>query len=142
MSLSDRVVEPKGHWIAPQSTAEDVAHSVVATWQDIHAALSPIIGERGVTALYDRSLGLSTLSTPWLTRVRSTSRTEMDLAALHAVLLEHGVAEAAHVGTALFLSCQGLLSGLLGAALADRLLGPVWKRHCAAAAPPAGKASP
>lgn len=141
MSLSDRPVEPQRHWIAPQAAAEEVADSVVATWQDIRAALSPVIGERGVTALYDRSLRLSTISTPWLARVRSASQTEMDLDALHAVLLEQSIAEAAHVGSALFLSCQGLLSGLLGAALADRLLGPVWSSHSDDVEPSAGGAT-
>ena len=127
MTFSDRAPRPGKHWVAPQATAaEVVADSVVNTWQDIQSALSPIIGVRGVTALYERSLLLAAASMPWLASVPRGSPTEMDLAALRAGLLERGLPEAAQVGNAVFLACQGLLAGLLGANLADRLLAPVW----------------
>lgn len=126
MKLSDRPLKPGRHWVAPQATATEVADSVVTTWQEIQSVLSPVIGVRGVTVLYERSLRLAAASVPWLAGVPRCSQTEMDLAALRAALLERGIADAAQVGNALFLACQGLLAGLLGATLADRLLGAVW----------------
>ena len=53
-------------WPAPlagrltsDEAAPEVADTVVAIWLEIDQALHPIIGHRGVAALYDRSLNLT-----------------------------------------------------------------------------------
>ena len=104
--------------------AGQVADLVEAAWQQITAALAPVIGQRGVGALYRRSLHLASASHPWLAAAQAGS--EMDLAALRAQLVQRNATEAAAAGAALLLSFHGLVGSLIGPALSGQLLGGVW----------------
>ena len=46
--------------------AGQIADTVVAVWRRVDAALLPIVGQRGVAALYKRSLHLANAAHPWL----------------------------------------------------------------------------
>ena len=109
------------------ASAGQVAEVVDSAWQQIAAALAPVIGLRGVSALYKRSLHLATASHPWLAAAQGGgSLAEMDLAALRAELVRRNGAEAAAAGAALLLSFHGLVGSLIGPALSGQLLGGVW----------------
>jgi hypothetical protein len=99
-----------------------IAAAVAASWQSIDAALRPIIGARGVAALYGRSLALAGSRHPWLVACRPRLLETLDTAALQEALLMQTAAEAGAAGAALFTALRGLLDSLIGAPLSTRLL--------------------
>ncbi|MDB5856989.1 MAG: hypothetical protein JWQ76_678 [Ramlibacter sp.] len=109
------------------ASAGQVADMVDSAWRQIVAALAPVIGQRGVAALYKRSLHLATAPHPWLAAAQDVgSLAEMNLAALRAELVRRSGTEAAAAGAALLLSFHGLVGSLIGPALSGQLLGGVW----------------
>lgn len=103
-----------------------IAGAVVATWQAVDAALAPVIGVRGVAALYGRSLYLVRSAHPWLAALHQGPLTEMDLDLLAAALAQqHGASAAAGAGDQLQ-SLYQLLDSLIGPTLTGQLLGPAW----------------
>jgi hypothetical protein len=125
---------PKGqHWPAPLGHRLDagaevgqVADATLAVWQEIDQALSPIVGTRGVAALYNRSLKLTAAAHPWLAGTSSSTLNAVDPAVLKAALLQQTAVQAAAGGGALFETFRELLASLVGAALTERLLRSVW----------------
>ena len=105
-----------------------VADAVVATWRDIEAAMSPIIGRRSVAVLYLRSVHLSNPDYPLLAGARDSAYADMDLDGLKAVLLQQTPAGAAHSGGMLLQMFYELLTSLVGLSLTEQLLRPVWAR--------------
>lgn len=120
--------------------AEQLADVIVAVWRDIDEALHPIIGHRGVAALYNRSLRLASAAHPWLTSGHPDALAAIDVTALRADLLQHTPAEAAAAGAALFRSFEQLLASLVGPALTAQLLQSVWNQS--AVSPPAQDITP
>ncbi len=116
--LADRVTDG--------ANAEQVADVIVAIWLEIDQALHPIIGHRGVAALYNRSLHLTAVAYPWLAIDQPAVTAAVDSSGLRAALVQQTVAEAAVGGSALFQTFHELLASLVGASLTDRLLGSVW----------------
>jgi len=112
--------------VPADANAEQLAHAIVAVWRDIDLALNPIIGHRGVAALYNRSLRLAAAAHPWLTNGHADALAAIDVTALRADLLQQPAAEAAAAGTALFHSFEQLLGSLVGPALTAQLLQSVW----------------
>jgi hypothetical protein len=113
--------------VASDADAPQLAEAVGALWLEINAALHPIIGQRGVAALYHRSLALTAPARPCLAPLLApTLPASLDPAALQAVLARLDAAEAAATGCALFDTFRALLASLVGAALTDRLLHAVW----------------
>jgi diguanylate cyclase (GGDEF)-like protein len=96
---------------------------MVRTLQEISARVTPVIGRRGVAALYARSLCLSAAAHPWLARAHDSSLAELDLAALRSVLAHQSRAEAAVAASCLVQTFGSLLTGLIGYSLTTRLLG-------------------
>src|SRR5687768_5876591 len=94
-----------------------VADSALSTWRGIEAALSPIIGQRGVAALLGRSLQLTSATHPWLPQADT-------VAAVHAALLQQTAPDARAAQAALLQTFRDVLSRLIGASLSDRLLQP------------------
>ena len=120
---------PLSHRVTAGEHASGIADAVVATWQEIATALSPLIGERGVAALYKRSLFLTANKHPWLASAYEGLQGPMDLPTLNAVLSQQTPAFAAAGGTALFQTFYELLTSLVGASLTERLLRPVVDVH-------------
>ena len=50
---------PLADLVSDGADAEQLADAIVAMWLEIDQALHPIIGHRGVAALYNRSLHLT-----------------------------------------------------------------------------------
>lgn len=111
-----------------------LADAAVSQWQAIEAALAPIIGNVGVAALYHRSLYLSLKAHPWLEPERSPDVPGMDLPALRALLAGQDAAEASEAIATLLCTFMDLLASLVGASLAERLLGPLWAQRPAGTA--------
>lgn len=115
------------------ATAGQVADAVGAIWLEIDQALHPILGRRGVAALYTRSLKLTVAAYPWLGPGYQRSLSVVDPAALRAAIAEQTGTEATAGATALFKSFHELLVSLVGASLTDRLLRSVWDHSSGAA---------
>lgn len=95
----------------------------MALCAEIGAALTPIIGSRGVAALYKRSLFLTSREHPALLDLQENLLiTEMDLAPLMVVMTPLSDAEAHLVGGALLIAFYELISSLVGPSLTERLL--------------------
>ena len=119
---------PLADRVAGDASAEQIAGAIVAVWQEIDLALNPIIGHRGVAALFNRSLYLTATAHPWLIVGHQGATAAIDPSALQAVLARQDAAEAAAGGIALFQQFRELLASLVGAPLTDRLLQPTWAR--------------
>ena len=103
-----------------------LADAAVSQWQAIDAALAPILGNVGVAALYHRSLFLSLKAHPWLDHERNPDVPGMDLPALRALLAGRDAADVSEASATLLRTFMELLASLVGAPLAERLLGPLW----------------
>jgi hypothetical protein len=115
---------PKPATAAPviSGDAVQVADAAVSSWRSVEAALSPIIGKRGVAALYQRSLFLARAAHPCLASVHEGALQPGEFAALHAVLVQEPATNAAAASRALLETFRGLLANLIGEALTERLL--------------------
>ena len=102
--------------------AAKIAADVIAVWHEIDGALHPIVGQRGVTSLYKRSLHLTSPAYPWLVGLQDDIQATMDLAALQSVLVRQSSADAAAAGGDLLQTFHELLASLVGASLTERLL--------------------
>ena len=110
---------PKG------ASAEQIADAIVVIWSDINQTLHPIIGFRGVAALFNRSLNIAAATYPWIAERRSGALAELDSSALKSALLNRPPSEAAAGGAALFVTFHELLASLIGSTLTEQLLRPV-----------------
>jgi hypothetical protein len=125
----------------PEPGATDtgpVADAIVAEWNRIDAALHPIVGRRGVAALYQRSLKLTLPAHPWLAEClagHTGLMADIDTGILHRLLMQQSAAHAAEAGNALFQEFRNLLASLIGSSLTHRLLRGIW------GPPPAGTPS-
>lgn len=105
------------------SADRPVVTAALTQWSSVVAALSPIIGLRGVTALFHRSLKLRQAEHPCLAPVRIDVQQPDALAPLETALLEGSEATAAAAHEALLKTFVDLLGALIGPALAERLTG-------------------
>jgi len=128
-----RAPAPLNGRVKDATDAEQLADAVFAVWREIDQALHPIIGHRGVAALYNRTLKLTAAAYPWLAMEQRGIPAAVDPAALHAALVQQTGAEAAAGGNALFHSFHQLLASLVGPALTERLLRSVWTPSSGAA---------
>ncbi len=103
-----------------------IASDIVAICSEIDAALSPIIGQRGVAALFKRSVHVASLSHGWLTPVHAGAATNNDSAGLAVSVGQQTPAEAAAVGGLFLQTFYELLTTLIGPSLTERLLRSVW----------------
>lgn len=106
--------------------SQDVVASIIAICQDIDGALTPIIGPRGVAALFHRSLHLAGQGQPSLAAVHPGTPTVMDLGPLRVQLSAQSPADAAAAGALLLHTFHELLGTLIGTSLTDRLLRSAW----------------
>ena len=109
-------------------------------WQEIDAALTPIIGNGSVVVLFMRSLHLIELAHPWLSGLHQDVKAGIDLAGLKSVLSQQDSEAAAVAGGELLQTFYELLASLVGPSLAERLLHSVWDDP--PSGPPAQDTSP
>jgi hypothetical protein len=113
---------PLENRIEGNANAVDVAAAVVTLWQEINAAMRPIIGQHGVIALFNRSVQLTAVAHPWLLGVRQESDSELQFSVIADRFSQQDAATAKSGGDALLLAFHQLLSALIGASLTERLL--------------------
>ncbi|MES2226711.1 MAG: hypothetical protein V4540_02945 [Pseudomonadota bacterium] len=123
---SDGIAAYLEHGAGAAADPARLAEKIVATCRAIDDALSPIVGHRGVAALYRRSVHLASEAHPWLARAHEGTPTALDLAPLAAVLAQQSGAQAVAGGTLLLQTFHSLLTTLVGPSLTERLLRPVW----------------
>ncbi|MDB5999781.1 MAG: hypothetical protein JWP52_1480 [Rhizobacter sp.] len=127
-SPEQRRIQATVAWRAGHRTEPaDIADAVVATWQDITVALTPIIGSGGIAALYQRSLYLTSPAHPWLADQHKGVAAVMNLAALKTAIAAQGRESAGAAGVALLQTFHELLTTLVGPSLTERLLRSVWE---------------
>lgn len=112
--------------IPPDADREQIADAIVVIWLEINQALHPIIGHRGVAALYNRSLKVAAREFPWLGEGHQGVLAAVDASALKASLLRQPPEVAVGGGIVLFITFHELLASLVGASLTDQLLSAVW----------------
>jgi hypothetical protein len=112
--------------VGNSASAAQITEAIVSIWQEVDAALRPIIGQRGVAALYKRSLYLTASTHSWMGGVHETSQAAIDLGSLRSALARQSSDAARAGGDALLMNFHELLSTLVGPSLTERLLRDVW----------------
>jgi len=110
----------------PAPNSGTAASQLTAIWLAIDIALRGVIGPQGVAALYSRSLGLTARCHPWMAVACGSQAAGMDLAVLESEMVQQPLAEARDSAATLLQVFEDLLASLIGSALAERLLRPVW----------------
>jgi len=111
---------------AESGDARRIADAAVAVWRAVDAALYPVIGQRGSSALYKRSLHLASAHYPWLEAAYGGALEPGDFASLAAALAQQTPVQAAAAQDALLQTFHDLLADLIGRSLTQRLLQAVW----------------
>jgi hypothetical protein len=113
------------HRFPEQSDSAAISGEFARVLQDIRNVLAPILGNRGVAALLQRSLHRASMQFPWIAETLAGDDL-VDLPALQASLAAHEPA-AARAAVECSLECfHALLTSLIGAPLTERLFVPVW----------------
>ncbi len=110
----------------PHADGHATALAALAIWRRMAAQLEPVIGARGVDALFRRALHLTGRQHPWLATagVRGSSATSLDHVQLQ--LAAQQAAQATEAAQALLTGFTELLATMVGDALVNRLLAPAW----------------
>ena len=106
--------------------AGQLGDEAAATWCAIDGALSPIIGARGFAALYQRSLSLAQAEHPWLAPNQEVALQSGAHETLRQVMALQAADEATVAASRLVQIFKDLIARLIGSALSERLLQPVW----------------
>jgi hypothetical protein len=108
---------------------DQIAELVVATWRDVFAVLSHIIGHRGVLALFERSLHLQRVQFPWLSSSEVGAGGSDPIDNLREALSTQSALICIAAHNAVLESFCDLSSNLIGTSLTERLLDTVWDRN-------------
>lgn len=120
-------------WAGDSPDSSAIAEAALLTWSRVSGRLEPVIGIRGVDALFDRALHLTCKTYPWL----ATANIEDDavtpgmppltnLTNLRLRLADREPKLAEEAGHILLVTFTVLLANLIGESLTERLLAPVW----------------
>lgn len=130
---NSRLTAPLTHRVAEDADSRQIAAAINALWTDIETALQPIVGRRGVAALFKRTLHLAAARHPWLAPLKPGSDDAIDLGQLTALFAAQPPSRAGEAGSALFEIFRELLATLIGAPLSERLLQTAWSNSSSAA---------
>ncbi len=117
------------HQAVNGAEASTIAASITSTWRQIEQALRPILGARGVDALFKRALFLTKDRFPWLDEAFAAVEASGGHGALDILglaLSRQSAATAAAGGGAFLSTFHGVLVSMIGATLTERLLQSVW----------------
>jgi hypothetical protein len=123
---SSQLAAPLAHRLTQGADAIEAAEALAAVWREVDLALQPIVGRRGVVALFNRSVHLTAAVHPWLAAARQDPAAELDVDALKSLFGRQGAAQAVLCGNSLLQSFRQVLATLIGASLSERLLRPAW----------------
>jgi hypothetical protein len=119
--------QPLANRVGPDADPQQIAAAVLAMWEEIDDALTPIVGPQGLVALYGRTVHLAAAQHPWLAGRDKGVLTHTDPAVLKSVLAQRSSADAAVGGNAFLNTFHELLASLIGPSLTTRLLRSVWE---------------
>ena len=100
----------------------EFAAGAASTWRAIDAALSPVIGQRGVVMLYQRSVHRASAPAPCLQVLRDEAMLLGDFGPLQALFTALPITEAIAANDNLLQTFYDLLASLIGPLLTERLL--------------------
>lgn len=113
--------------VAEDANSRQTADAIGAMWADIESALQPVLGQRGVAALFKRTLHLTATRHPWLAALKAGSAdSAVDMVELTEFLAQQSPNVVIEAGCALFAIFRDLLTTLIGDRLSDRLLQAAW----------------
>ena len=118
--------QPLSNRVGGDADPAQIAAALLAIWEEIDDALTPIVGPLGLVALYRRSVHLAAAQHPWLAGRDEGLLTDTDPAVLKSVLAQRSSAEASAGGDAFLNTFHELLASLIGPSLTARLLRSVW----------------
>ena len=110
---------------ANDDRAQMVADAAVGRWESMVNALSPVLGQRGVAALYRRTLNVAGRTHPCLLKAFEVTE-PIRFEQLRKVLLEQSPDSAAMATDASIQTFHELLNSLIGIPLTQKLLGSLW----------------
>lgn len=111
------------------ASSTEIANLVGKVCAEFDLVLAPIVGKRGVVALFTRSLHIAAKSHPWLSASEGgsgNSQVELDPTPLRRAIALQAPADAAAGGVAVLQNFSELLGKLVGHALTERLLRTPW----------------
>jgi hypothetical protein len=124
---SRRIAEALSRRIGTTETsAPQIADAVVGLWREIERELTPIVGTRGVAALSGRAVFLAGSKHSWLSPAPESGPLDFDLGRLHSSIAASEAPTASAGSIELLDTFRDLLISMIGTALTDRLLSPVW----------------
>lgn len=129
LSAAQHIQSSLSKCAAAGSDTVSIVTKLVSIWRDIDAALAPIIGHRGVAALFGRTFHLTRADYPWLSAPHEGDAEKIDFASLQSTLSQQTSANVVAVNDALLHKFAELLSNLIGVSLTERLLRPVADIH-------------
>lgn len=105
--------------------ARAASGATLTVWRQIAARLAPVIGHRGVEALFWRALHLTARSYPWLVGQGDEGATAEQL--LESRLEARDARTALEAGEVVLVTFTEALAALIGGPLSNRLLASVWR---------------
>lgn len=113
--------------ISDMAEAGQVADAVANMWRKFGGVLSPVIGQRGFSELFRRSVHLACTDYPWLVAVYQGTRRDSDFTVFRTVLSQQTLPHAMDASATVLQNFYNLLSKLIGISLADRLFQSLWE---------------
>jgi hypothetical protein len=114
--------------IADADNPEEIARLLTARFRMISQALGPVIGNGGVTALFERSFYVAGGAHPWVSDFRDHAEHAGDFASIEALFAARTAREATQAGVLIVDQFCDLLGEMVGYSLSERLLRPVLMR--------------
>jgi len=121
-----RPPRPLGQRVDVDVDAAGAAAAVATVWRNADRALRPVIGSRGVVALFNRSAHVAASVHPWLAQAGQDPAAPLDLDALQALFAAHGAMQSLAAGNHLLDQLRRLLEHLIGDRLTETLLRTAW----------------
>lgn len=135
-----RIVASLAFRIGHVANIDQIADVIIAMLQETNAALVPIIGPKGVAALYRRSLHVCMALHTQMDGVYIRSSEPLELSDLKSILIQQNKNDVIFFGEELLKALYKLLTTLIGPSLSGRLLLDVWENNLSA--PPVQETSP
>ena len=129
---------PLAHWLGDGASSPQIAVAVITIWNLIDDALTPVLGGRGLVALYQRTLFLTAqacVAGIELPDLRKELQAATTPAALQVLISRQSPVTATALGDNFLHTFHGLVISLVGPSLTERLLHNAWTH--ASGGPPA-----
>ena len=104
----------------------DVVDTALALWEKLALELVAIIGERGVSSLYARSVFFSQARFPWLIDTASAEQTNQPLAEFRTKFAGRTFEEISEANVLLLRTFSDILATLIGEELTSNILRSAW----------------